>query len=68
MTPEFWEAWTNFEVANNGNEEDLREMLRIKRSVQAIYNTQVRLGISLLVMVLVAVCRRILNSQNRFSF
>lgn len=43
VTPEFWEIWTNFEVAH-GNEDTVREMLRIKRSVQAIYNTQVRFG------------------------
>lgn len=41
VTADFWEIWTNFEVAH-GNEDTLREMLRIKRSVQAMYNTQVR--------------------------
>lgn len=41
VTADFWETWTNFEVAH-GNEDTLREMLRIKRSVQAMYNTQVR--------------------------
>ncbi|XP_078486633.1 pre-mRNA-splicing factor SYF1 [Ciona intestinalis] len=36
----FWEAWKSFEV-KHGNEDTVREMLRIKRSVQATYNTQV---------------------------
>ena len=37
---EFWNSWKNFEV-KHGNEDTLREMLRIKRSVQATYNTKV---------------------------
>ncbi|XP_055353632.1 pre-mRNA-splicing factor syf1 homolog [Paramacrobiotus metropolitanus] len=36
----FWEVWKDFEV-RHGNEDTVREMLRIKRSVQATYNTQV---------------------------
>ena len=36
----FWDQWTNFEVAH-GNENTLKELLRIKRTVQALYNTQV---------------------------
>ncbi|KAL7054150.1 hypothetical protein AAHC03_026510 [Spirometra sp. Aus1] len=38
--PEFWKIWKEFEVAH-GNEDTLREMLRIRRSVQATYNTKV---------------------------
>ncbi|VDM26365.1 unnamed protein product [Hydatigera taeniaeformis] len=38
--PEFWKIWKEFELAH-GNEDTLREMLRIKRSVQATYNTKV---------------------------
>ena len=41
VTAEFWQTWKEFEV-KHGNEDTLREMLRIKRSVQAVYNTQVR--------------------------
>eukprot|EP00800_Vazella_pourtalesii_P004699 TRINITY_DN1544_c0_g1_i1.p1 TRINITY_DN1544_c0_g1~~TRINITY_DN1544_c0_g1_i1.p1 ORF type:complete len:482 (+),score=137.30 TRINITY_DN1544_c0_g1_i1:558-2003(+) len=37
---EFWETWKEFEV-KHGNEDTFREMLRIKRSVQAKYNIQV---------------------------
>lgn len=37
---EFWQIWKDFEI-KHGNEDTVREMLRIKRSVQAIYNTQV---------------------------
>ena len=36
----FWATWKDFEI-KHGNEDTLREMLRIKRSVQATYNTQV---------------------------
>lgn len=42
VTEEFWQTWTSFEVAH-GNEDTLREMLRIKRSVQAMYNIQVNM-------------------------
>nr|CDS26519.1 pre mRNA splicing factor SYF1 [Hymenolepis microstoma] len=38
--PEFWKTWKEFELSH-GNEDTLREMLRIKRSVQATYNTKV---------------------------
>ncbi|KAL3319258.1 hypothetical protein Ciccas_002082 [Cichlidogyrus casuarinus] len=38
----FWNTWKEFEIAH-GNEDTLREMLRIKRSVQATYNTKVSL-------------------------
>jgi len=37
---EFWKLWHDFEV-QHGNEDTFREMLRIKRSVQAQFNTQV---------------------------
>lgn len=37
---QFWETWKEFEVAH-GNEDTLREMLRVKRSVQASYNINV---------------------------
>lgn len=40
LTANFWKAWHDFEV-KHGNEDTFREMLRIKRSVQAQYNTQV---------------------------
>jgi len=36
----FWQTWKEFEIAH-GNEDTVREMLRIKRSVQATYNVQV---------------------------
>ncbi|KAI4123287.1 MAG: hypothetical protein LQ338_005336 [Usnochroma carphineum] len=39
-TPEFWKKWEAFEV-QHGNEDTFKEMLRIKRSVQAQYNTDV---------------------------
>ncbi|VDK19163.1 unnamed protein product [Anisakis simplex] len=37
---QFWDIWKEFEV-KHGNEDTVREMLRIKRSVQATYNTSV---------------------------
>lgn len=40
VTATFWVAWREFEV-RHGNEDTMREMLRVKRSVQAAYNTQV---------------------------
>ena len=40
LTQEFWSQWTDFEVSH-GNENTMRELLRIKRSMQAKYNTQV---------------------------
>ena len=36
----YWKAWQEVEVCH-GNEHTFREMLRIKRSVQAQFNTQV---------------------------
>lgn len=39
-TPIFWHKWEEFEV-EHGNEDTFKEMLRIKRSVQAQYNTDV---------------------------
>ncbi|OTF82327.1 pre-mRNA-splicing factor SYF1-like protein, partial [Euroglyphus maynei] len=36
----FWNAWKDFEI-KHGNEDTVREMLRIKRSVMATFNTQV---------------------------
>lgn len=40
LTAHFWQTWKEFEI-RHGNEDTIREMLRIKRSVQATYNTQV---------------------------
>ena len=42
VTADFWQIWKEFEV-KHGNEDTLREMLRVKRSVQATYNTQVNM-------------------------
>lgn len=39
-SPDFWTKWEQFEV-QHGNEDTFKEMLRIKRSVQAQYNTDV---------------------------
>lgn len=39
-TATFWDTWKEFEI-KHGNEDTVREMLRIKRSVQALFNTQV---------------------------
>jgi pre-mRNA-splicing factor SYF1 len=39
-SPNFWSKWEAFEV-QHGNEDTFKEMLRIKRSVQAQYNTDV---------------------------
>jgi len=38
ISPEFWTKWEAFEI-KDGNEDTFKEMLRIKRSVQAQYNT-----------------------------
>ena len=35
---EYWKAWNEFEISS-GNEETFREMLRIKRSVEASFST-----------------------------
>ncbi|KAK6533339.1 pre-mRNA-splicing factor syf1 [Orbilia ellipsospora] len=40
VAPEFWTQWEKFEI-QHGNEDTFKEMLRIKRSVQAQYNTDV---------------------------
>jgi len=37
--PEFWTEWQSFEFAH-GSEDTYREMLRIKRAVQAAFNTE----------------------------
>jgi pre-mRNA-splicing factor SYF1 len=39
-SPAFWDKWEAFEV-QHGNEDTFKEMLRVKRSVQAQYNTDV---------------------------
>ena len=36
--PDYWKAWHEFEVSH-GNEETFREMLRVKRSVQAAFSS-----------------------------
>jgi pre-mRNA-splicing factor SYF1 len=36
--PEYWARWHEFEVSH-GNEETFREMMRVKRSVQAAFST-----------------------------
>ncbi|GAO46988.1 hypothetical protein G7K_1202-t1 [Saitoella complicata NRRL Y-17804] len=38
--PSFWQKWHDFEV-KHGNEDTFKEMLRIKRTVQAQYNTDI---------------------------
>ncbi|QIW98957.1 hypothetical protein AMS68_004475 [Peltaster fructicola] len=38
VNPAFWKKWEQFEV-QHGNEDTFKEMLRIKRSVQAQFNT-----------------------------
>lgn len=42
ITQDFWQRWKDFEI-RHGNEDTMREMLRIKRSVQATYNTQINM-------------------------
>lgn len=39
VDPKFWVEWHNFEI-DTGSEDTFREMLRIKRSVQAQFNTE----------------------------
>ena len=39
VMPEFWSEWYNFEI-DTGSEDTFREMLRIKRGVQAQFNTE----------------------------
>ena len=38
VDPKFWAEWNSFEI-ETGSEDTFREMLRIKRSVQAQFNT-----------------------------
>ena len=38
MNEEYWKVWNEFEITH-GNEETFREMLRIKRSVEASFST-----------------------------
>jgi pre-mRNA-splicing factor SYF1 len=40
VQPDFWRKWEGFEVAH-GNEDTFKEMLRVKRSVVAQFNTDV---------------------------
>jgi pre-mRNA-splicing factor SYF1 len=42
MAADFWQQWHEFEV-KHGNEDTFKEMLRIKRSVQLQFNTEVNL-------------------------
>lgn len=39
INPDYWKIWSDFEV-KYGNEETFKEMLRVKRSVQAKFSTQ----------------------------
>ncbi|KAJ6606533.1 hypothetical protein DFH09DRAFT_1242036 [Mycena vulgaris] len=39
VSPQFWSEWNTFEI-ETGSEDTFREMLRIKRSVQAQFNTE----------------------------
>jgi pre-mRNA-splicing factor SYF1 len=39
INPTFWSEWNSFEI-ETGSEDTFREMLRIKRSVQAQFNTE----------------------------
>jgi len=39
VNPRFWAEWNSFEI-ETGSEDTFREMLRIKRSVQAQFNTE----------------------------
>jgi len=39
VNPKFWQEWNSFEI-ETGSEDTFREMLRIKRSVQAQFNTE----------------------------
>ncbi|GLB35126.1 putative HAT (Half-A-TPR) repeats [Lyophyllum shimeji] len=39
VRPDFWTEWNSFEI-ETGSEDTFREMLRIKRSVQAQFNTE----------------------------
>ncbi|WVR08250.1 pre-mRNA-splicing factor SYF1 [Kwoniella sp. DSM 27419] len=39
VVPDFWQEWNQFEI-DTGSEDTFREMLRIKRAVQAAFNTE----------------------------
>ena len=39
VNPEFWKEWNDFEV-ETGSEDTFKEFLRIRRSVQSLYNTE----------------------------
>ena len=39
VSPEFWKEWNDFEV-ETGSEDTFKEFLRIRRSVQSLYNTE----------------------------
>ncbi|KAK8849485.1 pre-mRNA-splicing factor SYF1 [Kwoniella newhampshirensis] len=39
IDPDFWQEWNGFEI-DTGSEDTFREMLRIKRAVQASFNTE----------------------------
>ncbi|EMD38479.1 hypothetical protein CERSUDRAFT_135308 [Gelatoporia subvermispora B] len=39
VNPKFWQEWHSFEI-DTGSEDTFREMLRIRRSVQAQFNTE----------------------------
>jgi len=41
VNPEFWKEWNDFEV-ETGSEDTFKEFLRIRRSVQSLYNTEVQ--------------------------
>lgn len=56
-TPSFWQTWHEFEVAH-GNENTYREMLRIKRSVQASYDSKVIL-VHLIILIVLNVFARL---------
>ena len=59
----FWNTWKEFEL-KHGNEDTIREMLRIKRSVAATYNTQVNY---MSAQMLAAVNGNEPNEANRMS-
>lgn len=40
LSASYWDKWQDFEV-QHGNEDTFKEMLRIKRSIQAQYNTDI---------------------------
>ena len=44
----FWNKWKDFET-EHGNEDTIREMLRVKRQVAATHNTQGKIVVTLLI-------------------